>query len=416
MSDKLNTGAWLLAQSKTLDDYAGADRLENITYAGKIGRLYNVLRRGAKGATSVIEAEEVSDLSRLNRIDKASREAGLKTLEDAGLISKGANGSVAIIGATSRSVLEFTSDTFTNSDPTPDELAVIDISDKISKAPLERSEASEYISDTYKITAKNSEHLIDLCRSTSIIDQEQHKDKIIVFNSNLFKDGERATKAFNIINALNATDQSLLKEAEELLRKSGTVYEAQLEKILGTDLFRRLMGIGYFDRMEVQNTTESVGYIALPDAFQRYGRPFEEDPIDDAKALLASLTYGMTRSGTSRGNIVMPHALLRALIDGRPVGPVTAIGQDYKELEKRGVVSVYKDRYAYSMKLLKRDVGELALTILSGGNAAQSAVLLGGSATSFKGPSTSWKEVRALHTVEDRPFVTDALNRLRSGA
>jgi hypothetical protein len=39
----------------------------------------------------------------------------------------------------------------------------------------------------------------------------------------------------------------------------------------------------------------------------------EDDPIDDAKALLASLTYGQTRSSYTRGNITMPDALLRAL-------------------------------------------------------------------------------------------------------
>jgi hypothetical protein len=45
--DKTTKGAWLLAQSKSLDAVtgAGAARLENISYAGRIGRLYNLLRR-----------------------------------------------------------------------------------------------------------------------------------------------------------------------------------------------------------------------------------------------------------------------------------------------------------------------------------------------------------------------------------
>src|SRR3546814_4687249 len=72
--------------------------------------------------------------------------------------------------------------------------------------------------------------------------------------------------------------------------------------------------------MEVSNSSESVGYIASPNDFQKYGRPFEDDPIDDAKALLASLTYGRTRSEYSRGNITMPIALLNALIAGREIG------------------------------------------------------------------------------------------------
>ena len=122
--------------------------------------------------------------------------------------------------------------------------------------------------------------------------------------------------------------------------------------------------------MEVSNSTEAVGYIASPNDFQKYGRPFEDDPIDDAKALLASLTYGRTRSSYIRGNITMPDALLRALIAGREIGKngVRAIGEDYRELEARQVVKVTArggDRY--TMKLLKKDVGELALTIVHGG-------------------------------------------------
>ncbi len=185
--------------------------------------------------------------------------------------------------------------------------------------------------------------LIDVCRQTALIDEETDKGRTIVFNANLFRDGQRATKAFHLISGLKADEQASLREAEELLRRKGAVLDADLKKMLGDDLFRRLLGIGYLDRMEVHNSSEAVGYMALPDAFQKFGRPFEEDPIDDAKALLASLTYGMTRSGTSRGNITMPIALLNALIAGRAVGPVAAIGQDYKELERRGVVSVFPD-------------------------------------------------------------------------
>src|SRR3546814_1829968 len=94
--------------------------------------------------------------------------------------------------------------------------------------------------------------------------------------------------------------------------------------------------------MEVSNSTEAVGYIASPNDFQKYGRPFEDDPIDDAKALLASLTYGRTRSEYSRGNITMPIALLNALIAEREIGKngIRAIGEDYKELEARQVIKV----------------------------------------------------------------------------
>ena len=75
-----------------------------------------------------------------------------------------------------------------------------------------------------------------------------------------------------------------------------------------------------------------------------------------------------------RGQITMPDALLRKLVRGEEVEKmgVKAIGEDYKELEARQVIKVTKrstDRY--TMKLLKKDVGELALTIVRGGVAAR---------------------------------------------
>jgi hypothetical protein len=50
------------------------------------------------------------------------------------------------------------------------------------------------------------------------------------------------------------------------------------------------------------------------------------------------------------------------------------------------------------------------------GAAAQEAILLDGSAaTAFKGPHAVRKDVRAKNNVGDRRFVTEALDRLRSG-
>ena len=190
--------------------------------------------------------------------------------------------------------------------------------------------------------------------------------------------------------------------------------------MLGPDLYKRLVSVGLFDRMEVSNSTESVGYIASPNDFQKYGRPFEEDPIDDAKALIASLTYGQTRSNSVRGRITMPEALIRTLVRGDELaagaGGIRAIGEDYRELEARQVVeTTEQSRGRFTMRLLKKDVGELALTIVRGGAAAQDAVLMDGSpARAFKGPHASRNEVRVKNDIADKRFVHDTLDRLRS--
>lgn len=224
-----------------------------------------------------------------------------------------------------------------------------------------------------------------------------------------------------MLENLKADERARLSEVQEQLKRRGALYDMDVQAILGAELYKRLVSVGLFDRMEVSNSTESVGYVASPNDFQKYGRPFEEDPIDDAKALIASLTYGQTRSSYSRGQITMPEALIKALVRGDELaaraGGIRAIGEDYRELEARQVVEVSeKSSGRFTMRLLKKDVGELALTIVRGGAAAQEAVLMDSSpARAFKGPHETRKEVREKNDIADRRFVHEALDRLRSG-
>lgn len=424
--DDVTKGAWLLAQSKNLDSLtgAGAGRLENISYAGRTGRLYNLLRRNiVNNLSPTIGAETVRHICQINNIDRSSREVGLKVLAAEGRIDVANNGAISVLGATSKAVLEVTANIFANASPTKDEEAVLELSEKVAEAPLGRRDAVEFVSDLYHLSGVQAGSLIDLCKSTAIIDEETDRDRTILFNSNTFRDGQYAKKTFLVLEGLEATDKAKLKEAQEKLSLNGALYDADVRAMLGNGLHTRLIDVGLFDRIEVSNPSEAVGYIVSPNDFQKFGRPFEDDPIDDAKALLASLTYGRTRRHAHQGRITLPADLIQALIDGREVGGnsgVRAIGEDYQELEKRQVVKVTphpRNIGRYTFHLLKKDVGELALTIVRGGGAAQEAVLLDGSAaTGFKGPHEVRTEVRRKNkSLADKRFLVDALDRLRGG-
>lgn len=419
--DSKTKGAWLLAQSKSLDAVSGAGRLENIQYAGRTGRLYNLLRRNVQGeATPTIGEADVVKICQLNGIDRSAREAGLRKLQAEGRIDQSASGAISVLGATATAVLETTAAIFDGCNPSNEECAVLYLSEKVADRPAVRKEIEEDVSDSFKIPRHQASELIDVCKSTAILDESEEKGLSILFNNNTFRDAQYAKKAYFLMQSLSVAEQESLKEFQSLLTAKGAVFDQDARKILGTELYNRLVGVGLFDRLEVSNSTEAVGYLTSPDSFQKFGRPFEDDPIDDAKALLASLTYGMTRSSARRGNITMPDALLRKLICGYEVGGengVSAIGEDYRELEKRQVVKVIPKRTGrFSMQLLKKDVGELALTIIRGNAAAPEALLMDGSAArTFKGPAENRKKIRDKHTLNDSRFITDALDRLRSG-
>src|SRR5258705_11529562 len=98
----------------------------------------------------------------------------------------------------------------------------------------------------------------------------------------------------------------------------------------------------------------------------------------------------MTKSGPGRGRIDMIGVLLKKLIRGGVVGPATAIGEDYRVLETKGVIRVTPATpYGFNMRLLKRDVGEMALNVLTTGEAASTNALdrpWPGTMTGYSGP------------------------------
>jgi hypothetical protein len=129
----------------------------------------------------------------------------------------------------------------------------------------------------------------------------------------------------------------------------------EVTKVLGAKLLEKLNAISIYDMSVVNNDQENIAFVTRPAAFSKYGNPLVEDALDLAKAFVSSLTYGMTRSPHARGRITMIEKLIKALIAGRWVGPVEAIGQDYRALELKGVVEVRQNPpRGYDMKLLKR--------------------------------------------------------------
>jgi Transposase len=145
--------------------------------------------------TFTIEKQIFEIACQLNGIDKATREAGTRVLRDAGRIDLTAEGSIAVLGATTQAVLEAAVEVFEDQGPTSDEEAILELSEHVSGRPVKRTEAEEYISDTHKLKKADVASLIDLSRSTALIDQEGEAGERILFNSHTFRDGKYAQKA-----------------------------------------------------------------------------------------------------------------------------------------------------------------------------------------------------------------------------
>jgi len=89
--------------------------------------------------------------------------------------SQGGNGPAPYfqsVPLTTTAVLEVTADIFADQKPSNAEEAVLEISEKVAERPLLRADATEYVGDMFKLATAEASSLIDLCKSTAIIDEE----------------------------------------------------------------------------------------------------------------------------------------------------------------------------------------------------------------------------------------------------
>lgn len=406
--EKKTVGAWIIHHTGKLGSVQELGDYGRIRLAGKSGQLLSAI---SSTDQSTIGNTQLRTLARFARIDEVFELPILVDhLKRRQLIDVGDNG-IEVLGLTSAAVLQHTADVFAGAEPSPQEAAIIELAEQCSAAPMEGSALCEQLGDRFHINKKAVKSLLEDAEQIGFTDFEPVGSEKLYFNGNLFRSTElRKTRA--ILDGLKPTDATNLSEVQELLRVQGCMPETQVKEILGDGTFQKLQSIGMFDVNVVENPTESIGYVTLPSAFSKYGGAKVSDAFDLAKALVASITYGIQRSDPARGRIRMVEALLRKLIAGGSVGPADAIGEDYRVLEMRRVIQVTRDRYAFSMRLLKRDIGELALQVIEEGDVSERSLphFPGASITTFRAPEEQRVNIRKLPT----RGVDDLLQRLRT--
>ena len=359
-------------------------------------------------------------IAKVSNIKKTEIETIKAILKDARLIDTSKDGSLSVLGITTSTVLTHTSDIFKNSSPSNYQRAVLELAENVSDLPKEGSILSEYISDTFKLSNSESSDLFIQAEEIGFVDYEMlDNDSKFYFNGNLFR-RENVAKTKAVLSSLKQEDTEKIVSLDELLSRKGCITIEHAKKILGESLLSKLQSIGMYDFNEVCNFKETRVFVTKPSAFSKYGNPFEEDALDLAKAFVSSLYYGMNFSSSGRGRITMLEALLNKLVRGYEVGPATAIGEDYKLLELKRVIQLRREPNSnmYYMKLLKKDVGTLALQVLQFGDAIEQTVISGniysGSVTSYVGPEQKRYSNRKKQNAQSKQSVANILRTFRN--
>jgi hypothetical protein len=410
--DQRTKGAWVVSHSSKLQQVTTVE-FEPIQVAGKAGALLSAL---AGSDQAVIPMTEVYALARASNISaRLELPSLLGTLSQHRLVSTGTD-AVEVLGVTSRAVLEHTASIFDGLEPSANDLAALELAERASATPLEADHATELLSDTFRLPANESTELLAQAAEIGFVDSEKVDDsRTLYFNGNVFR-RDTAAKMHAVMASLSGDDLRKVSEIEAALRQRGCISLDEVQGVLGEPLLRKLHSIGMYDVNEVSNDAETVAYVTHPAAFGKFGDPFADDALDLAKAFVTCLTYGMTRSSTHRGKITMLTALLNKLLRGDWVGPATAIGKDYRVLELKGVIKLRAESAGmYSMKLLKRDIGELALNVLTVGDVSgQTLPIPGASVSQYTGPEATRSVRRRNQATRSRKATAELLLALRT--
>lgn len=413
MTDRKTKGAWLVHHAQKLSSFQSAPEYENIEIAGKAGVLLSGL---ASSAEETLTEEQVRAVAAASGLKRLELDGLLEQLESKRLIYR-QPGRIHVMGVTTSAVLEHTSSFFDDLGPNRFESASIGVSEIVSARPLEGRELREQLQDEYLMASSESSTFIEDVTKLGFVDTERlDAERAIFFNGNLFR-RDNPQKLYAVTNSLSAQESRRIQQLDQLLRNDGCVQLAVAQQIVGQATFDKVHSIGMFDVNKIANSTESVYYVTRPAAFGKYGDAFVDDAMDLAKAFVTCLTYGMTRSSSTRGRIRMLELLMRKLIRGDWVGPARAIGEDYKVLEYRRVVQTRDEGGgAYSMRLLKPEVGELALQVLTEGDASdQSLPLPGVAATSYAPPELTRVGTRKQQSEPSKRAMSEILLALRTG-
>jgi|TARA_Y100001933_G_scaffold10593_1_gene9240 hypothetical protein len=412
--DKKTQGAWLLHHARKLQATTNQD-FDSIAFAGKSGTLLSAISAERQ---SVVTQQRLEALARANHISpKTELPAIVAELARQKLILPGSGG-VEVLGLTGHSVLEHTSRIFDESSHEAHEEAVIFVSEIASETPTTDKAIAEVVSDNLKLSRKEVGDTLDLATNIGFFDSEPiSAQEKLLFNGNLFRRDD-ARKVNAILSTLKAPEAALLTEVNQKLQETGCLPLETVNRILGQDLFARLHSIGLFDVSVVGNDQGKSYFVTRPAAFSKFSNSIADDALDLAKALVASLTYGMTVSSYYRGRIQMVSALMNKLIAGHSVGPATAIGSDYQALELKGVVAVTPaDNGMFSMRLLKPEVGRLALAVIEDGDITAESVshIPGARITEYIAPELNREVQRKNATEAVKLKARNLLQEIRTG-
>jgi hypothetical protein len=370
VSEFVKNGYWAVATQKHLKKFAvdspNIDEFENLNLSGKSGRLLGIVR-GNKELANIKKLEKMAASVGIGKLEL--HQIILPKLEHASdkkiELKRNTIGDITGIEEyifSNNEVLDISGQFFELLSPSQVERVVIDSLDITKRIPQLESELLHTLS-------KSGYHENNINLSCSLQEQfkliqklGQGKGKEPIFSNEYVWGPNHHKIAFAVAN-LELDKKQTMKEVIELLQASQGYPLGHLSHI-DSNLLILAKKTGIINPTTIMSTRgvkQEFGFSSNLIESSMYN----DDILDDVKLLLASIRFG--EYFTEHSTLNNPVQFLNALITRDRVGPHTANGTDFILLEKRGIVKAIPSHInnRYYLKLIRKDVGEAALRILS---------------------------------------------------
>jgi hypothetical protein len=228
----------------------------------------------------------------------------------------------------------------------------------ISKTLVKPILASELFAVFSLFSKTFREGLWNFLKENNALIPFSHKDENYIINHRLYKDPKKFEMAMQILE-----EQKLQNVVEFLQNNPGNPLSV-VSQALGTkdDTLYLLSKYGLLEPLKLEVQGDNKEYLFSPNSTMERD---DKDHFDLVKMALANFRFGEYYSKKTR--LYNLHLFFGKLLDRGYAGSAEAIGTDYHNLEKNGIVRVEKiDSTNYRFWLLKRDVIEDANNIIKG--------------------------------------------------
>lgn len=291
--EKKIKGSWLIHHTNKLQGVENQAGYEKTFLAGKAGILLSAISSNNEITIPTHRIETLAQAANINTTFELPKL--LEVLRSKELIHATATG-VAVLGVTTSSALQHTSDIFDSLTPAASEYVALELAERASAAPVSEADVSEELADFHHLAKAEINHVLFDSEQIGFVDVEKLSDKEkLLFNGNLFR-RDSAKKIKAVLDSLSAGEQVMLNQFTELLKQKACILVDDARRQLGDQLFDKITAIGLFDISVVSNSIENVGFLTLPSAFSKFSSSMVDDAFDLAKAFVSSVTYGMTKN------------------------------------------------------------------------------------------------------------------------